>query len=94
MPFGPSYCRRCRLRKPVRQALPRKAFKVVPPAPPIRPVLPSFPRSRLWGLVTPRGLPVLYGHRANAAMDRDVDERLALFEVVEVDANLATGPKK
>jgi hypothetical protein len=34
--------------------------------------------------VTPRGLPVLYGDRDIAEEDRDTNERLALFEVVEV----------
>ncbi len=46
--------------------------------------LPKFKKARLWGLVTPRGLPVIYGDRTLAEEDRDTDERLALFEVEEV----------
>lgn len=46
--------------------------------------LPHFAKRQLWGLVTPRGLPVIYGDRSIAEEDRDHDERVALFEIVEV----------
>lgn len=46
---------------------------------------PRFAGARqMWGLITPRGLPVIYGDRASASEDRDTDERVALFEVREV----------
>lgn len=56
------------------------------PARPVaqEPAPPRFAKRQLWGLVTPRGLPVIYGDRSLAEEDRDTDERLALFEVVEV----------
>lgn len=42
--------------------------------------VPGGPR-RFWGLSTPRGLPVLFSSLADARENRDVDERVALYEV-------------
>jgi hypothetical protein len=68
-------------RKPARrlQFPARRAADAAPAA-----ALPTVAKNRWWGLVTPRGLPVLYGDKDMAEEDRDTDERLALFEVVEV----------